>query len=104
MDVRLSNAAAAYAARQTNPQSGALPAEGAKSSGSGFADLVKSMVSNATEASREGEAMSMQALVNPGDLGSVVTAVSNAEITMQTVVAVRDRVVQAYQDILRMPI
>jgi flagellar hook-basal body complex protein FliE len=34
----------------------------------------------------------------------VVTAVTNAELTLETVVAVRDRVVQAYQDILRMPI
>jgi flagellar hook-basal body complex protein FliE len=33
-----------------------------------------------------------------------VTAVSAAEVTMQAVVAVRDRVVQAYQEILRMPI
>jgi flagellar hook-basal body complex protein FliE len=34
----------------------------------------------------------------------VVTAVSNAEVTLQTVVAVRDRVVAAYLDILKMPI
>ena len=29
---------------------------------------------------------------------------SQADIALQTVVAVRDRVIQAYQDILRMPI
>jgi flagellar hook-basal body complex protein FliE len=34
----------------------------------------------------------------------VVTAVSNAEMTLQTVVAVRDRVLNAYQEIMRMPI
>jgi flagellar hook-basal body complex protein FliE len=34
----------------------------------------------------------------------VVTAVSNAEVTLQTAVAVRDRVIQAYLDIIRMPI
>ncbi len=34
----------------------------------------------------------------------VVQAVSNAELTLQTVVAVRDRVVNAYQEIMRMPI
>lgn len=104
MDVRATNAAAAYAQRQTGPQAGAQTADGAQQAGGGFANLVKSVVNNAAEASREGEAVSMQALVNPGDLGSVVTAVTNAEITMQTVVAVRDRVVEAYKDILRMPI
>ena len=31
-------------------------------------------------------------------------AVTNAEITLQTVVSIRDRVIQAYQEILRMPI
>ncbi len=34
----------------------------------------------------------------------LVTAVTNAEMALESVVAVRDRVVQAYQDILRMPI
>jgi flagellar hook-basal body complex protein FliE len=34
----------------------------------------------------------------------VVAAVTNAEVTLQTVLAVRDRVIQAYQDIIRMPI
>ena len=38
------------------------------------------------------------------DLTSVVTAVSRAELALQTTVAVRDRVLQAYQDIIKMPI
>ena len=36
--------------------------------------------------------------------GALVTAVSAAEISLETVVAVRDEVVRAYQEILRMPI
>jgi flagellar hook-basal body complex protein FliE len=39
-----------------------------------------------------------------GDLTSVVTAVSEAELTLQTVIAVRDRVIEAYKDIMRMPV
>ena len=46
----------------------------------------------------------MQALVAPTDVSQVVMAVTNAEVTLETVVAVRDRVIQAYQDILKMPI
>ena len=38
------------------------------------------------------------------ELIDVVTAVSAAEISLETVVAVRDEVVKAYQEILRMPI
>jgi flagellar hook-basal body complex protein FliE len=34
----------------------------------------------------------------------VVTAVTNAEVALDTVVAVRDRVISAYQEIMRMPI
>ena len=36
--------------------------------------------------------------------GGITIAVTNAEITLETIVALRDRVVQAYQEILRMPI
>jgi flagellar hook-basal body complex protein FliE len=38
------------------------------------------------------------------NLTDVVTALARAELTLQTVTAVRDRVVQAYQDIIKMPI
>jgi flagellar hook-basal body complex protein FliE len=34
----------------------------------------------------------------------VVLAVARAELALQTTVAIRDRVVQAYQDVMRMPI
>ena len=46
----------------------------------------------------------MQGAAGKADLGQVVTAVSNAEVTLQAAVAVRDKVIQAYMDIIRMPI
>ncbi len=107
MDVKLVNAAAAYAAQQLK---GGAAAKGAAASGveastqASFSNVLNAALKSSVETAQRGEAVSMQALVNPGDLGQVVTAVTSAEITMQTVVAVRDRVVQAYQDILRMPI
>jgi flagellar hook-basal body complex protein FliE len=39
-----------------------------------------------------------------GDLNNVVMAVANAEVSLQAAVAVRDKVIQAYMDIVRMPI
>ena len=44
------------------------------------------------------------AVEGKANVAEVVTAVANAELALQTVVAVRDQVVQAYQEILRMPI
>ena len=37
-----------------------------------------------------------------GNLTEVVTALSRAQLTLQTTTAVRDRVLQAYQDIIKM--
>ncbi len=51
----------------------------------------------------EGEKASLQAAAGKADLAQVTEAVSNAQIAVQTVVALRDRVVQAYQDIIKMP-
>ena len=48
--------------------------------------------------------MSAAAIQNKADLTEVVTAITNAEVTLQTVVAVRDRMISAYQQIMRMPI
>jgi flagellar hook-basal body complex protein FliE len=45
-----------------------------------------------------------EALTGGGNLTDVVTALSRAELTLQTATTVRDRVVQAYQDIMKMPI
>jgi flagellar hook-basal body complex protein FliE len=34
----------------------------------------------------------------------VASAINNAELTLQSVVTIRDRVIQAYQEVSRMPI
>ena len=44
------------------------------------------------------------AVQGQGSLIDVVTAVSSAEASLETVIAVRDQVIQAYQEIMRMPI
>jgi flagellar hook-basal body complex protein FliE len=46
----------------------------------------------------------MQAIAGGGNLTDVVTAVSKAELSLQTTIAIRDKAVQAYQDVMRMPI
>ena len=71
---------------------------------SSFVDLVKGVASNSIEAGKAAELATAEAVAGKADLTEVVTAVSNAEMTLQTVVAVRDRVLAAYQEIMRMPI
>jgi flagellar hook-basal body complex protein FliE len=101
MPVTFANAAAAYAsaAKKVNAPGLAAPA-----SGDGFADLVKQAAQSTVAGLKQGEAATLQAVAGKADIGQVVTAVANAEVTLQTAVAVRDRVIQAYLDIIRMPI
>jgi len=69
-----------------------------------FAEMLGKVAQDAIDSSKQAEAMTTKAVVGEADLMEVVSAVSNAEVTLQTVVAVRDRVMNAYQEILRMPI
>ena len=50
------------------------------------------------------EKASVAAVGQGADLNHVITAVAEAEVTLQTVVAVRERIIEAYKDIMRMPI
>jgi flagellar hook-basal body complex protein FliE len=95
------NAIAAYSntARAAVPTGDLRP-----QTGPSFSNLVENAAEQALENTKAGEKASIQAIAGKADLNDVVTAVSNAEVTLQTVVAVRDRVVGAYLDILKMPI
>jgi flagellar hook-basal body complex protein FliE len=91
----------AYNAGQKAAETTGLAAEGG---GINFADLIKSGITNAVTTIRGGEAASARAVTGTADLNDVVQAVTRAELTLQTIVAIRDRLVSSYQDILRMPI
>jgi flagellar hook-basal body complex protein FliE len=100
MTIGVANAVAAYA----NAAKANGPGLASRESGGSFGDILKQVADNAIGTLKEGEQVSAQALVGKADISDVVTAVSNAELTLQTVTAVRDRVITAYQDIMRMPI
>ncbi len=72
--------------------------------GPSFAELLQDAGKEAINEGRTSEKVSLQALTQDTGLAEIVTAVSNAEASLETVVAVRDRVIQAYQDIIKMPI
>jgi flagellar hook-basal body complex protein FliE len=95
---------AAHAYSNAGKMAGAQGA-GSETAGSGsFGDLLRKAASGVVDTVSKGEQASLQAAVGKADLAQVTEAVSNAEVAVQTVVALRDRVVQAYQDIMRMPI
>jgi flagellar hook-basal body complex protein FliE len=79
------------------------PDEGAQT-GPAFLDLVAEGLESARSTGYNSEATSAEALANKAELHDLVSAVSNAELTLNTVVAVRDRMISAYQDIIKMPI
>ncbi len=77
---------------------------GGADDGSSFAGMVTDSLKSAAQTGRQAEELSLKQISGEADLKDVVTAVANAEQTLSTVVAVRDKVLSAYQEILRMPI
>lgn len=71
---------------------------------SAFAQLVSEGMNDVREATNTSEVTGAKALVGQADLVDVVTAVSNAEMVVDTVVRVRDKVMMAYNQISKMPI
>ena len=78
--------------------------EGAGNGGGGFGNMVETMITDAAGSKRAAETASAKQVAGTGDLIDVVTAIGAAEMALDTVVAVRDRVVGAYTDIMRMQI
>lgn len=69
-----------------------------------FGDVLKSSILDSIDTIKGGERMSAKAVTGEASLPEVVQAVNAAELTLSTVVAVRDRLINAYQEIMRMPI
>lgn len=72
--------------------------------GANFGDLIKKAATESIDTMRAGEKVSAEAVAGTANLTDVVEAVNAAELTLQTVVAVRDRMLSAYQEIMRLPI
>jgi flagellar hook-basal body complex protein FliE len=92
-------AATTYAATQ-NLLKGATQNTSPQASGQDFASLLRDQVETARQTDQQIQA----AAQGKGDLLSVVTAISETESSLQTLVAVRDKVIAAYEDVMRMAI
>ena len=72
-------------------------------SGVGFGDLLKQSLQSAVETQHQSEKVSAAALSGKADMTDVLQAVTDAELALNTVLAVRDKVVQAYEAVMRTP-
>jgi flagellar hook-basal body complex protein FliE len=102
MSINITGAVAAY--DRMLRQGGSSGMEARDSGGADFSALLRRAAERAADTMLEGESQTIQAAAGTADLTQVVMAVSKAEMTLETVVTLRDKVVAAYQDILRMPI
>lgn len=103
MVARLSDAAAAYSNAAGKAAGPGMEARDPAPGGS-FGTMVRGLIDDAAAAGVRGEQVTAEAMIGQADLTDVVMAVNNAELTLQTVVAIRDKVIEAYQEIIRMPI
>ncbi|WP_425488168.1 flagellar hook-basal body complex protein FliE [Microvirga mediterraneensis] len=88
------------------PTFGGTPAAGAVAGASqaSFGDMMAQVANSAIDTMKAGEAASIAGIQGKASVQQVVEAVMSAEQTLQTAIAIRDKVVAAYQEISRMTI
>jgi flagellar hook-basal body complex protein FliE len=101
-------AAGAYAstARLGDPSASPGKAMGAPTAAGepSFGALLKDALDAVGEIGRKSDAQTQAMVAGKADMIDVVTAVSETEVAVQTMVSIRDKVIEAYQNIMQMPI
>jgi|SRR5215470_4458951 len=101
-----SAAAGAYAslARLADPSNALAQAAGESTAGPSFGSLLKDAVGSVLEAGRKSDVQTQALAAGKSNVVDLVTAVSETEVAVEALVAVRDKVIAAYEEIMRMPI
>jgi flagellar hook-basal body complex protein FliE len=98
-------AAGAYAAAQSIARPGATPKPmQTAATGNGFGSMLTQALDSVAQSGAKADAQTLSAASGKANVVDVVTAVAESETALQTLVAVRDRVISAYEDIMKMPI
>jgi flagellar hook-basal body complex protein FliE len=98
-------AANAYAAlAKIGGQGAAAVRPGADKGDQGFGAMLKDAVGNVLDAGRKSDLQAKALAAGKANVVDVVTAVAETEVAVETLVSVRDRVIQSYEEIMRMPI
>ena len=102
------SAAGAYAklARLADPAASVpkIGAGGGDSAGPSFGALVKDAIGSVIESGKKSDAQSHAMAAGKANIVDVATAVTETEVAIEAMVSVRDKVIAAYEEIMRMPI
>lgn len=107
MTVDALNAAKAYGNQlkiMQNAGDGSTDESSGSTGGSPFMKMVQDAVKSAVNTETGSETKQLQSLTGKVELTNLTTSVANAELTLNAVVAIRDRVINAYNDIIKMSI
>ena len=107
MAVEISSALGPYKSalnRVTESSEGGISSISSNINKNDFSSMVKNFAQGAIDKSVASEQLSAAAAAGKANVDEVVMAVAEAESTLTTVVAIRDKVLEAYREILRMPI
>jgi flagellar hook-basal body complex protein FliE len=74
------------------------------SGGENFGAMLKDAMSAVNQSARASDTQAQALATGKANVVDVVTAVAESEVAVETLVAVRDRVIAAYEEIMRMPI
>jgi len=99
--------AAAYSNASKLIQDAAKTSSGAAGQGvqgADFGKLLADQVQSVVDAGKTSDKMSLDLVNGKANVVDVVTAISQTELAMESMVAVRDKVISAYEEIMRMPI
>ncbi len=96
-------AANAYASLARVLESGGA-GKGAEAAGPSFASVLKDALGSVAESGRKSDAQTVAMAQGKANVMDVVTAVAETDVAVSTLVSVRDRVIQAYEEIMKMPI
>ena len=97
-------AANAYASLARMVDSGAGLAKSGEAGGQSFASTLKDTLGSVVEAGRKSDSQTVAMASGKANVVDVVTAVAETEVAVSALVSVRDRVIQSYEEIMRMPI
>jgi flagellar hook-basal body complex protein FliE len=102
--VAAANAYAALARMAEQTSSLGRSAAASESSAPNFSAVLKDVISAVSDAAQKSDAQAHAVATGKSNMVDVVTAVAETETAVQTLVSVRDKVIAAYEDILKMPI
>ena len=83
---------------------GAGKASESGSSGPSFGALLKDAIGSVLDAGKKSDSQTVAMASGKANVMDVVTAVAETDVAVSTLVSVRDRVIQSYEDIMKMSI